>query len=239
VWLPAAAPRWRYTLTVVPAGLALVSALWAVQDVRQIPHWLENEALWNYSVQASPDTALVHLFRATILRSRYGDLNGAVREFRTALRLNQSSDRPLVGVAYECYLGLGEISNAKNNLEEARSYYEQAAQIAPSHAPAYRALGTLYFPRGDYARAARYFTRAVELDPQDLEARFFLGTCWLKLGKPRQAAEQFHAAREVDPTYTQAFEAEARALEAAGDAAGAAQVRSLARESRQDHEPLE
>ena len=103
-------------------------------------------------------------------------------------------------------------------------------QIAPSHAPAYKALGALYFPRGDYERAARYFIRAVELDPQDLEARFFLGTCWLKLGKARQAAEQFHAARETDPTYSQAFEAEARALEAAGDPAGAVQVRSLAQD---------
>jgi DNA-binding sugar fermentation-stimulating protein len=49
----------------------------------------------------------------------------------------------------------------------------------------------------------------------------------LKLGKPREAAAQFRAAREVDPTYGQAFEAEARALEAAGDRTEAARVRSL------------
>jgi hypothetical protein len=49
----------------------------------------------------------------------------------------------------------------------------------------------------------------------------------MKLGSPGQAAEQFHAAREVDPGYFQAYEAEARALEAAGDSAGAARVRSL------------
>jgi len=40
-----------------------------------------------------------------------------------------------------------------------------------------------------------------------------------------QAAEQFHAAREVDPTYFQAYAAEATALDAAGDKAGAARVR--------------
>lgn len=231
IWLPEHAPRWRHAPAVVSAGMALVSTLWAVQDVRQIPHWLENEALWSYSVQASPNTALVHLFRASILRSRYGDLDGAAREFQSALRLNQASDRRLVGVAYECYLGLGQISNARDRLEEAQTYFEKAVEIAPSHAPAYKALGALYFPRGNYPRAARYFVQAVELDPQDLEARFFLGTCWLKLGKPREAAEQFHAAREVDPTYTQAYQAEARALEAAGDAAGAARARSLAQES--------
>jgi tetratricopeptide (TPR) repeat protein len=231
IWLPERARHWRHAPAAVAAGLAVVSMLWAVQDIRQIPHWLENEALWNYSVQASPNTALVHLFRATILQSRYGDLEGATREFEAALRLNQASDRRLVGVAYESYLGLGDISNARDRLEEAQSYYEEAVKIAPSHAPAYKALGKLYFPRGDYRRSASYFVRAVELDPQDLESRFFLGTCWLKLGRPREAARQFHAARVVDPTYTQAFEAEARALLAAGDAAGAAQVRTLAQES--------
>jgi len=49
----------------------------------------------------------------------------------------------------------------------------------------------------------------------------------LKLGKPAQAAEQFRAAREVDPDYIQAYEAEARALEAGGDQVGAARVRRL------------
>jgi hypothetical protein len=49
----------------------------------------------------------------------------------------------------------------------------------------------------------------------------------MKLGKYREAAEQFHAAREIDPTYVQAYTAEAQALDAASDAAGAAQVRKL------------
>jgi thioredoxin-like negative regulator of GroEL len=49
----------------------------------------------------------------------------------------------------------------------------------------------------------------------------------MKLGKYREAAGQFRAAREVDPTYTQAYAAEAQALDAAGDARGAAEVRKL------------
>jgi hypothetical protein len=49
----------------------------------------------------------------------------------------------------------------------------------------------------------------------------------MKLGKYREAAEQFRAAREIDPTYTQAYTAEAQALEPAGDAAGVAKLRRL------------
>jgi hypothetical protein len=48
--------------------------------------------------------------------------------------------------------------------------------------------------------------------------------CWFFFSA---AAEQFRAAREIDPTYRQAYTAEAQALEAAGDAAGAAAVRKL------------
>ncbi len=67
----------------------------------------------------------------------------------------------------------------------------------------------------------------MQVNPQDTTARFYLGTCWMKLGRYREAAEQFRAAREVEPAYWQAYGAEAQALEAAGDAAGAAAVRKL------------
>jgi hypothetical protein len=49
----------------------------------------------------------------------------------------------------------------------------------------------------------------------------------MKLGRPEQAAGEFRAAREIDPDYSQAYAAEARALDAAGDATGAATIRRL------------
>jgi tetratricopeptide (TPR) repeat protein len=152
---------------------------------------------------------------------------GAEREYQTALRLNRESVRPLAGIAYECYLGLGQIALLRAHVPEALNFYQMAIRQGPDHSPAYKALGALYFPQGNYQQAEEYFTIAVKLDPQDVESRFFLGTCALKLGHPREAAAQFHAARQVDPTYIQAYEAEARALEAAGDAPEAARVRSL------------
>jgi tetratricopeptide (TPR) repeat protein len=122
---------------------------------------------------------------------------------------------------------LGQVANLQGRMQEGVSDYNQALRAVPGYTLAYKALGIVYFPRGDYAQAKVYFQRAVELDPQEEESRFYLGTCYLKLGEPRKAAAQFHAAREVDPTYIEAYEAEARALEAAGDAPGAARVRSL------------
>jgi tetratricopeptide (TPR) repeat protein len=152
---------------------------------------------------------------------------GAEREYQTALRLNRESVRQLAGIDYECYLGLGQIALLRADIAGAINYYQMAIRLGPDHSPAYKALGALYFPQGDYKHAAEYFTTAVKLDPQDVESRFFLGTCELKLGKPLEAAAQFHAARQVDPTYIEAYQAEARALDAAGKAPEAARVRSL------------
>ncbi len=208
--------------------VALGSIACAADDVRLVPTWGDNVALWNYSLRASPNSALVHLFQATLLRTRDGNMKGAEAEYKTALRLNRESSKPLAGIAYECYLGLGQIAMMRVSIPEAIDDYKQAIQISPDHNPAFKALGAVYFPQGDYKTAAGYFQTAVKLDPQDVESRFFLGTCELKLGNPQEAAAQFHAARQVDPTYIEAYQAEARALDAAGDAAGAARVRALA-----------
>jgi len=226
VLLPQRMPRFKPARLLLPT-LSVIPALWAVQDLRSIPNWRNESALWSHAAAATPDSAVAHLFHAISLEHQKGDFDGAAREYETALRLNEVSFRPTAGMIYECDLGLGRVALARGRTQDGVAYFEKAVQVAPTLSPAYRLLGVVYFPQGNYARAAEYFTRVVKINPQDVEARFFLGTCWLKLGKPAQAADQFHAAREVDPTYFQAFDAEARALEAAGDVAGAARARSL------------
>ena len=140
------------------------------------------------------------------MQFRENDLDGAAREFRTALRLDAQSFTPAPGVTYDSYIGLGQIALIQGREQEALDYFNKAVLLSPGTHFAYDVLGSVYFPRGDYARAAAYFQQAVRVDPQDVEARFYLGTCWMKMGKPAQAAEQFHAAREVDPDYCRLME---------------------------------
>lgn len=226
LWLPRHAPSWVVPRVVV-AGLAVIAVCWGAQTIRAIPHWRETEILVQYSIKQSPDAAPLHVIQGLVLQYRRGDIEGAVREYQTALRLNAASPRPAAPIAYNCYLSLGEIALAQGRREEAAGYFERATRLIPDVSDAYVYLGTLYFPNGDYAKAAEYFSQAVKVNAYDPLGRFFLGTCWMKLGKYREAVEQFHAAREVDPSYWQAFDAEARALEALGDSAGAAHARSL------------
>jgi tetratricopeptide (TPR) repeat protein len=224
--LPRQLPRLRLAPAVVLL-LGLVMCFWCFQDVRAIPNWRNNESLFRYSLDVAPDAGLVRIHHGLDLQFREHDLEGARKEFETALRLNQASFDPLNTVTYDSYIGLGQIADLEGRHNEALAYFQKATRALPYHSLAYDILGAVYFPRGDYAKAAEYFTRAVQVNPQDLSARFYLGACWKKLGKYREAAAQFRAAREVDPTYAQAYAAEAQALDAAGDTVGAAEVRKL------------
>jgi len=224
--LPQQRPRVWQALTVLSL-FGLVMCLCCFQDVRAIPNWHNNESFFGYSLKVAPDAGLVRINHGLELQFREGDLEGARREYEAALRLNQASFVPLSRVVYYSYIGLGQIADLKGHHDETLAYYEKATRAVPTDSLAYDFLGSAYFPRGDYAKAAEYFAHAVQVNPQDLGARFYLGTCWMKLGKYQEAAAQFHAAREVDPTYREAYAAEAQALDATGNARGAAEVRRL------------
>ena len=216
----------RPARVLVPAfGLVLV--LFCVQDLRAVPRWRDNDTLWNYSYQAEPRSALVHVHRALDLQYRDNNLRRAAQEYEEAIKLNHAAFVELPTVTYDCLVGLGQIASIQGRTSEGLAYFHRAVDLAPRYSPAYDVLGSVYFPRGDYERAAGYFQQAVRVNPMDWAARFFLGTCFMKLGKPLQAAEQFRAAALTDPDYTQAYAAEAAALDAAGDKAGAAKVREL------------
>jgi protein O-mannosyl-transferase len=224
-WLPRGLPRVKW---VPAAGLGLVMLLYATLSMRAIPHWRDNDTLMNYSLKQSPNAPLLHMERGVVLEYEHGDLEGALKEYETARRLNQQSSWPL-GLDHDYYLALGRIALRRGRRKEAIADFQKVLRVAPNSWQARDALGAVYFPEGDYAQAAEYFAESVKLDPQDLGALFYLGTCWMKLGKYQEAAREFHAAREVDPGYWQAYSAEAGALEAAGEPAAAARVRGLAK----------
>jgi len=207
--------------------LGPVMCFWCFQDVRAVPHWHNNESLFGYSLAVAPDAGLVRIHHGLDLQFRVHDLEGARKEFETAFRLNRAGFHPLADVDYDSYIGLGQIADLEGRHDEALAYYQKATRFLPSQSLGYDFLGAVYFPRGDYAKAAEYFTLAAQANPQDLSGRFYLGACWMKLGKYREAAGEFHAAREIDPTYREAYTAEAQALDAAGNAGGAAAVRGL------------
>ena len=227
-WLPRRIPRVKWA-PLLGSGLGLVMLFYAAETVRTIPHWRDNDTLMNYSLKESPNAALLHMERGVVLEYEHGDLAGALKEYETARRLNRESSWPL-GLDHDYYLALGRIALRRGHRKQAIEDFNKVLRVAPDSYQALDALGAVYFAGGNYAKASGYFAESVKANPQDLGALFYLGTCWMKLGKYREAAHEFHAAREIAPDYWQAYSAEANALEAAGESAAAARVRSRIRE---------
>jgi Flp pilus assembly protein TadD len=227
---PLAPGVWPRRLMLAP--LAFLFCFWMIETIQVVPNWRNNEALTRRTSEQSPDSVLLHVQLAENLMFIEGNDEAALREYEKAKQLNQARSWPMTGFGYAYNVGLGRIALRQGRRDEAIVLFQRAVQVAPDLSEAYDLLGSTYFAQRDFAQAAEYFQRAVSTNPYDLNAHFYLGTCWMKLGNFRQAADQFHAARFVDPTYTQAISAEARALEAAGDTAGAAKVRSLLEPAR-------
>ena len=204
-------PPLRPSRLVIPLT-GTIALLWAFQTSRTIPHWRNEDAFSTYSMQESPNVPIFHNIRGRVLATQTGYLQGATREFETALRLSGSAPQLWTAAAHDAYMGLANVALQQGQLAEAARLYENAAARMPANTAAYKQLVSLYLGQNQLAKVAAYLSDIVRLDPQDVEARFNLGVCWLKLGRYSEAARQFRAVESVNPSFPHIAEAEAQAL---------------------------
>ncbi|HVP65754.1 MAG TPA: tetratricopeptide repeat protein [Anaeromyxobacteraceae bacterium] len=136
---------------------------------------------------ASPREAAL---RAELARARLetGDANGAVADWRAALKLEES-------LAY-----LRGLEAAASRAEDLDAEIQAAAGIArlePGPAENWRRLATLRLEVRDEEGAEGALRRVIERDPQDAQSRLELGRILLARGEPLLAMEQFRAAGDV------------------------------------------
>ena len=207
--VPRRFPTLRPSRFAVPVTAA-VSLVWCLEASRTIPQWHSEEAFSTFSIQQSPRVPIFHFIRAKVLATQSGDLEGAVGELETTLRLSESAPEVWAAVAHDAYMGLANIAVRKGRLGEAVNLYEQAAAKMPANSLAYREIASLYFRQENFPKMAEYLSEVVRRDPLDLEAQFNLGVCWLKMRKYSDAARQFRVVASLDPDFPHIGEAEAQ-----------------------------
>jgi tetratricopeptide (TPR) repeat protein len=195
--------------------IVAVALLWVLQTSRTIPHWGNENVFSAYSIRESPTVPIFHAVKGRFLVTERGDLDGAVKEFETAVRLSASAPEVWPAVAHDAYMGLANIARMKGQFDEAGLDYERAAAKMPANSLAYKELASLYLQRGNLTKVEEFLMQVVKLDPLDIQAQFNLGVCWLRLGKYREAAKQFSAVGTVRPDFPNVREAEAQAREGA------------------------
>jgi tetratricopeptide (TPR) repeat protein len=209
--LPRSFPAFRPSRVAVPLT-GVIACLWAVQTSRTIPHWRNEDAFSAYSMQESPAVPIFHNVRGRFLATQSGDLEGASREFESAVRLSESAPHVWTAAAHDAFMGLANVALQQDRIEEAARLYENAASRMPANTAAYKQLASLYWKQNQFAKMAAALANVVRLDQWDLESRFNLGLCWLKMGRYSEAAQQFRAVAIANPEFPHIQEAEAQAL---------------------------
>ena len=85
---------------------------------------------------------------------------------------------------YDATLNLGVCYFRLGDLEEAKSYFETAAEIDPSQPHAHSNLGAIYDNQADYAAAAAMYRRSLERDGEQ-------ALVWLNLAHVRVQQEKY------------------------------------------------
>jgi serine/threonine-protein kinase len=177
-----------------------------------------------------------------------GDVAGAIAdEIRIAVtpqeRARLASAPPVIPAAYDAYLKGRYHWNkgTEQDWQQARQYFEQAAQIDPNYASAYAGLADYYWstdalpPRVAMPKAKEYALKALEIDPTLAEAHTSLGVVrFLADWNWPEAERDFRRALELNPGDVEAHRMYSAYLSAMGRAEEAlAEIRRA-----QELEPL-
>jgi len=172
-------PRWL----AVAAGILLLAALvfWGYPGllVKGIGEY-EREALAYYQAGdyseaikicqtlqiKSPQRSLGYLILANI-HFLQGDLKKASGLFKGALEAENGTNSEKA----EALIGLGRIASIEKNADQAVSFYQQAAELAPNKAQPYVSQGLLLDRQGKLDDALELFVKAHTMAPDDRSIR--------------------------------------------------------------------
>jgi len=125
------------------------------------------------------------------LYNQTGQHEKAVREFRSALESEPTSDDACRGLA-NAHARLGQ-------LQAAEQTFQRAIELRPSYWSNYNAAGVFYISHGRYEKAITMFQRIIELTPDNRFGYNNLGTAYYMLGQLDRAAEMFRRTVEIAP----------------------------------------
>jgi tetratricopeptide (TPR) repeat protein len=166
-------------------------------------------------VAAQPNSADAH-FQLGLLYVRKGeptDEEAAVREFREALRLENTLDAARIAQ--------GRVLISLQRYSDAMPVLRDYTRRQPKDAQGFYALGLTYRGLKQSGAAVDSFQRAVGLDPQDAAIHFDLGTLLASTGQTDAAIPQLEAAERIQPSDPETHRELASLLEKVGDQEGA------------------
>jgi tetratricopeptide (TPR) repeat protein len=141
------------------------------------------------------DEAEEHYNFGTTLQER-GDLEGALEEYRKALRLNPN--------LAEAHVNSGVILVNRGEIDRAIEAYETAIEIDPQLPAAHYNLGNALAKNENFFEAIEAYKRAIEILPNYSKAYYNMGNAWVNLGEEDAAIAAYRDAIRIEPEFAEA-----------------------------------
>lgn len=180
--------RWRFAAPAMSGTLIIVLA---VLTWKHTTVFRNNETLWRHTLARNPGAWLAHTHLGSLQLKR-GDFDGAIRHFKSAIRLSPRSS--------EGYLNLGKALVELGKIDEAVEQYRVALRREPDSPDIHNALGAALVTQGRTPEAVEHFRSALDAGPAIAAmAQHNLGGVAAMLEKPDEAMEHFKEALRLDP----------------------------------------
>jgi len=95
-------------------------------------------------------------------------------------------------------VGLGAVALAQGQVEQAKSFLEQAIAAEPRNYKAYLVLGDISFAQRNNPQAIRYYQKAVSLKPDLTEAYQKMGNSYSRQGDYENARWMMEKAKVLE-----------------------------------------
>ncbi|MGD1075745.1 MAG: tetratricopeptide repeat protein, partial [Thermodesulfovibrionales bacterium] len=191
-WTKEKLPRAVGSVTIV---FTVIGGLYTVATIARNNVWKDDFSLWSDTVKTSPDSFMGH-YNLGMAYVSQGELDSAIAEFQTAIRLNP---------AYaDAHYNLGLACASQGQWDSAIAEYEIAIQLVPTNAKAHNNLGNAYVFQGQLDRAVAEFQTALRLNPAYVKAHNNLGIAYQSQGQVDSAITEFQAALQLNPDYVEA-----------------------------------
>ncbi len=152
---------------------------------------------FSVAIALKPDSMLGYLKRGEAYR-QYGELETALKDLRTASRLDPSATRPLEL--------LGDVEQSLGRYDRATARYEQYVRIDDRSPRVLYKLALSKLQAGNAAGAADALNAALKIDDKLAQAHYLMGLCLEAMKKPEQAKVSLHRAVELSPALLDARE---------------------------------
>ncbi|MGD0281007.1 MAG: tetratricopeptide repeat protein, partial [Dissulfurispiraceae bacterium] len=195
LWGKSIRRRGAWARLVIVAAIFILGSL-SFLTYKQIAIWKDSLTLWTYVIKSGPeDVPLAHNNLGIAYASK-GQLDLAVAEYQTALRLKPDYA--------EAHFNLGIAYASKGQLDPAVAEYQTALRLKPAYTEVHNNLGIAYASKGQLDPAVAEYQTALRLKPDNAEVHNNLGIAYASKGQLDLAVAEYQTALRLKPDYAEA-----------------------------------